>query len=92
MIGATQMYSGFYFNAANIGPYMTRNNALHTLIAYPIYFIHLCQARWKIEIKKGKATYIAPLQPPTAASIKTWRSSGGAGRVGLSHCKGRHFF
>ena len=35
-------------------------------------------------IKKGKANYIAPLQPLTVASVKTWRSSEGAGRVGLS--------
>lgn len=34
--------------------------------------------------KKGQANYIAPLQPRTLASIKTWGSSEGAGRVGLT--------
>jgi|GEM_PF-6324920 len=36
------------------------------------------------DTKKGQAIYIAPLQPDTVASIKTWRSSRGAGRVGLT--------
>ena len=31
-------------------------------------------------------------QLPTVASIKTWRSSGRAGRVGLTRCKGTNFF
>jgi len=33
--------------------------------------------------KEGQATYIAPLQPPTLASFRTWGSSAGAGRVRL---------
>ena len=37
--------------------------------------------------KNGQAYYIAPLQPPTLASVKTWGSSEGAGRVGLTRCK-----
>jgi len=32
--------------------------------------------------KKGKS-YIAPLQPPTLASFRTWGSSTGAGRIDL---------
>ena len=35
-------------------------------------------------IKKGQACYIAPLQPPTLASVKTWGNSKGAGRIGLA--------
>ena len=31
-------------------------------------------------------------QTRTVASIKTWRSSGRAGRVGLTRCKGTTFF
>ena len=44
--------------------------------------------------KKGSADYIAPLQPLTLASVKTWGSSEGAGRVGLTlrRCKGTAFF
>ena len=34
--------------------------------------------------KKEQAYYIAPLQPPTLASVKTWGSSEGAGRIGLA--------
>ena len=34
--------------------------------------------------KEGQATYIAPLQPPTLASFRTWGSSAGAGRVRLA--------
>lgn len=33
------------------------------------------------EIKKWQATYIAPLQPPTLATFRSWGSSAGAGRV-----------
>ena len=42
--------------------------------------------------KKGKAYFIAPLQPPTLASVKTWGNSEGAGRKGLSRCKSTAFF
>ena len=31
--------------------------------------------------QKRQANYIAPLQPPTLASVKTWGSSEGAGRI-----------
>ncbi len=31
--------------------------------------------------KKRQATYIAPLQPPTLATFRSWGSSAGAGRV-----------
>jgi len=31
--------------------------------------------------KKWQAYYIAPLQPPTLAIFRSWRSSAGAGRV-----------
>ena len=31
--------------------------------------------------KKWQATYIAPLQPPTLATFRSWGSSAGAGRV-----------
>ena len=34
--------------------------------------------------KKGQATYIAPLQPSTLASFRTWGSSTGAGRIRLA--------
>lgn len=34
--------------------------------------------------KSGQATYIAPLQPFTLASFRTWGSSTGAGRVRLA--------
>ncbi len=34
--------------------------------------------------KKGQAGYIAPLQPDTLASVKTWGISRGACRVGLT--------
>jgi hypothetical protein len=34
------------------------------------------------EIKKGKPN-IAPLQPPTLATFRSWGSSAGAGRAGL---------
>jgi hypothetical protein len=37
--------------------------------------------------KKWQVTYIAPLQPPTLASIKTWGSSAGAGRIRLAAAK-----
>ncbi|MBQ0034584.1 MAG: hypothetical protein KBS77_04745, partial [Bacteroidales bacterium] len=33
--------------------------------------------------------YIAPLQPPTLASVKTWGNSEGAGRAGLPYICGR---
>jgi len=39
---------------------------------------------YKKEKKEGQATYIAPLQPPTLASFRTWGSSAGAGRVRLA--------
>ena len=42
--------------------------------------------------KKGQAIYIAPLRPDTVASIKTWRSSRGAGRVGLTRVQRYAFF
>ena len=45
-----------------------------------------------LEIKKGKADYIAPLRPLTLAAIKPWGDSEGAGRVRLSQCKYTHFF
>jgi hypothetical protein len=31
--------------------------------------------------KKWQITYIAPLQPPTLATFRSWGSSAGAGRV-----------
>jgi hypothetical protein len=31
--------------------------------------------------KKWQADYIAPLQPPTLATFRSWGSSAGAGRV-----------
>ena len=31
--------------------------------------------------KKWQANYIAPLQPPTLATFRSWGSSAGAGRV-----------
>jgi len=31
--------------------------------------------------KKRQATYIAPLQPPTLATFRSWGSSAGAGRA-----------
>ena len=34
--------------------------------------------------KKEQAYYIAPLQPLTLASVKTWGNSEGAGRIGLA--------
>jgi len=37
--------------------------------------------------KRGQATYIAPLQPPTLASFQTWGSSEGAGRIRLARHK-----
>jgi hypothetical protein len=33
------------------------------------------------KIKKGQATYIAPLQPHTLAAFRPWGSSEGAGRI-----------
>ncbi len=41
------------------------------------------------EQKKGQADYIAPLQPPTLASVKTWGNSEGAGRIGLTLKRGK---
>jgi len=38
------------------------------------------------EIKKGKPN-IAPLQPPTLATFRSWGSSAGAGRAGLPGAK-----
>ncbi len=35
-------------------------------------------------IKKGQATYIAPLQLPTLASVKIWGDSAGADRIRLT--------
>ena len=34
---------------------------------------------------------MAPLQPPTLATVKSWGSSKGAGRVGHTECKGTTF-
>ena len=34
--------------------------------------------------KKGKATHVAPLRPPTLAAFQPWGDSEGAGRVRLS--------
>lgn len=42
--------------------------------------------------KRGQATYIAPLQPPTLASFQTWGSSEGAGRIRLARHKSTTFF
>jgi hypothetical protein len=36
---------------------------------------------WK---KRGQATYIAPLQPPTLATLRSWGDSAGAGRIRLA--------
>ncbi len=35
-------------------------------------------------IKRGQATHIAPLQPPTLATFRSWGSSAGAGRMRLA--------
>ena len=35
-------------------------------------------------IKKGQATYIAPLQPSTLATFRSWGISTGAGRIRLA--------
>jgi len=35
-------------------------------------------------IKNGQATYIAPLQPSTLATFRSWGSSTGAGRIRLA--------
>ena len=40
--------------------------------------------------QKREAYCIAPLQPPTLASIKTWGSSEGAGRAGLPYFANSH--
>ncbi len=37
-----------------------------------------------MEIKSGQATYIAPLQPSTLATFRSWGSSTGAGRIRLA--------
>ncbi len=37
--------------------------------------------------KKRQITYIAPLQPPTLATFRSWGSSAGAGRVRPAGCK-----
>ena len=42
--------------------------------------------------KKGKLTTSRRYNHPTVASVKTWRSSGGACRVGLTHHKSTTFF
>ena len=42
--------------------------------------------------KKGKLTTSRRYNHPTVASVKTWRSSGGACRVGLTHRKSTTFF
>ena len=33
----------------------------------------------------GRADYIAPLQPHTLATFRSWGSSAGAGRIRLAH-------
>tara|TARA_Y100000589_G_scaffold222464_1_gene210007 strand:+ start:814 stop:969 length:156 start_codon:yes stop_codon:yes gene_type:complete len=38
----------------------------------------------KIGKKEGQATHIAPLQPHTLATFRSWGSSAGAGRVRLA--------
>jgi len=35
-------------------------------------------------MKKGQATYIAPLQPSTLATFRSWGISTGAGRIRLA--------
>ena len=47
----------------------------------------ICKGR----LKKGKPN-IAPLQPPTLATFRSWGSSAGAGRAGLPGGKGRRLF
>jgi hypothetical protein len=37
--------------------------------------------KYSILNKKWQATYIAPLQPPTLATFRSWGSSAGAGRA-----------
>lgn len=37
--------------------------------------------------KKRQVTYIAPLQPPTLATFRSWGSSAGAGRIRLAAAK-----
>lgn len=36
---------------------------------------------------KRQVTYIAPLQPPTLATFRSWGSSAGAGRIRLAAAK-----
>ena len=38
----------------------------------------------KFALKKGQATYIAPLQPPYLAAFPPWGDSEGAGRTRLT--------
>jgi len=38
----------------------------------------------QIQIKKGQATHIAPLRPPTLATFRSWGISAGAGRMRLA--------
>ena len=40
-----------------------------------------------IGAKKWQAYYIAPLQPPTLATFRSWGGSAGAGRVRPAGCK-----
>lgn len=42
--------------------------------------------------KKGQATYIAPLQPPTLAIFRSWGNLEGAGRVRLTPITNVLFF
>jgi hypothetical protein len=52
--------------------------------------INLCFAK-EYRYKKKMQANIAPLQPPTLATFRSWGSSAGAGRADL-RCKGRNKF
>ena len=41
----------------------------------------------KVRNKKWVSPDIAPLQPPTLATFRSWGSSAGAGRIELTRCK-----
>lgn len=67
-------------------------NACHVYMVSLYYVCFDGWPRWGMDTKKGQAYYIAPLQPDTVAPVKAWRSSRGAGRVGLTRCKVTAFF
>jgi len=44
-----------------------------------------------LELKKGQATYITPLRPPTLAAFPPWGILAGAGCAGLARRKDKPF-